>query len=276
MAASTCPASTSASTSARMSAPSSASSLVSVSGGAMRSSCRTGRPCRPAARAAGSSSEHAGGGRRCRASGRRGRPARRPIIRPSPAHLADDAELVGQRAQERRAGGAPDSRRWPAGRGRAGSRGWRAPRRDTSGLPPNVEIELAVQAVHHLAPRDDARQRQPVADALGEGEHVGRDAVGLVAPEVLAGAAPAGLHLVGDEQDPVLVEHLLHRAEEAVGRDGEPAHALDRLGDQAGHVAGGGRREHVAQVVARRRRCSRRRSRSPERAAEAVAAVRRS
>ena len=77
-----------------------------------------------------------------------------------------------------------------------------------SGLPPKVEIELA-EAVHHLGPADHAAEREPVADALGEGEQVGSHAVRLVAPEVVAGAPPAGLHLVGDEQDAVLVEHLL-------------------------------------------------------------------
>ena len=58
------------------------------------------------------------------------------------------------------------------------------------------------------ARRDDAADREAVAEALGEGQRVRGDAVRLVAPEVLAGAAPAGLHLVADEQDPVLVEHL--------------------------------------------------------------------
>ena len=69
--------------------------------------------------------------------------------------------------------------------------------------------------VHDLGAADHAGQREAVADALGEGQQVRHDAVGLVAPEVLAGAAPAGLHLVGDQQDPVLVEHLLERAEGA-------------------------------------------------------------
>jgi hypothetical protein len=44
----------------------------------------------------------------------------------------------------------------------------------------------------------------------------------------------------------VLVEHLLHGAEEPVGRGGEPADALDGLGDQAGDVAGGGDVEQVS------------------------------
>ena len=112
------------------------------------------------------------------------------------------------------------------------------------------------------ARRDDPGDGQPVADALGEGDHVGHDVVRLIAPEVLAGATPPRLHLVGDEEDPVLVEHVLHRPEEPVGRHGEPADALDRLGDHAGDVAGGGRGDDVAQVVRRTPRCTPASSRS--------------
>jgi hypothetical protein len=44
-------------------------------------------------------------------------------------------------------------------------------------------------------------------------------------------------------------QHLSEGAEEAVGRGGEPAHALDGLGDQGGHVAGGAHVDDVAQVL---------------------------
>ena len=65
---------------------------------------------------------------------------------------------------------------------------------------------VGVQAVHDLGAGDDAADGHAVADALGEGEDVGRAAAGvrLPAPEVVAGTAPAGLHLVGDPQDAVL------------------------------------------------------------------------
>ncbi len=71
---------------------------------------------------------------------------------------------------------------------------------------------------------------------------------------------------------PVLVEHLLHRPEEPVGRRGESTDALDGLGDHAGDVTGRGDAEQVAQVgdagsgelVVRE---------MPERAAQLVAAV---
>ena len=55
--------------------------------------------------------------------------------------------------------------------------------------------------VHDLGAGDDTGERGAVADPLGEGEHVGNDVVGLVPPEVFAGAPPAGLDLVGDQQD---------------------------------------------------------------------------
>jgi hypothetical protein len=68
------------------------------------------------------------------------------------------------------------------------------------------------------------------------------------APEVVARPPPRGLHLVGDEQDAAGVEHLLVLAEQAVGGHGEAAHALDGLGDQARHLAGGAGRQQVLQV----------------------------
>ena len=74
--------------------------------------------------------------------------------------------------------------------------------------------------------------------------------MGLEAPEVVPGAAPPGLDLVGDKQDPVLVEHLLQRGEEPVWGDHETAHSLDRLGDEARHVAGGGGLDDLARSAA--------------------------
>ena len=86
------------------------------------------------------------------------------------------------------------------------------------GLPPKVDRPTAWQAVHQVAAGDDAADREAVAQALGEGHHVGRHAVVLDAEERAAGAAPAGLHLVGDEQDALLVEDLLVGGEQPVGR----------------------------------------------------------
>src|SRR5581483_6686631 len=97
---------------------------------------------------------------------------------------------------------------------------------------------VAADPVEQVAAGDHAADGEAVAEALGERHRVGGNPVRGDAPEVLAGAAPAGLYLVGDEQDAVLVEDLLVRREQAVGRHGEAAHALHRLGQQAAHVAG--------------------------------------
>src|SRR5207342_1077044 len=67
---------------------------------------------------------------------------------------------------------------------------------------------VARQAVHQVAAGDDPADGEPVAEPLGERDHVGGDPVRAEAPEMVAGPSPAGLHLVGDEQDAALVEHL--------------------------------------------------------------------
>ena len=56
--------------------------------------------------------------------------------------------------------------------------------------------------------------------------------------EPVAGAAEAGLDLVGDEDDPVLAAPGRQGGQEAAGRDHEAALALDRLDHHAGEVRG--------------------------------------
>lgn len=79
---------------------------------------------------------------------------------------------------------------------------------------------VGVEAVHDLGAGDDPADGHAVADALGEGEDVGRPVlpVRLPAPEVVAGPAPAGLHLVGDPQDAALGEDLAEGRVQAVRR----------------------------------------------------------
>ena len=48
--------------------------------------------------------------------------------------------------------------------------------------------------------RQQAGDGLAVAHGLAQGDDVGHEAVALEAPHMLAGAAEAGLHLVGDEQ----------------------------------------------------------------------------
>src|SRR5687767_11290474 len=55
---------------------------------------------------------------------------------------------------------------------------------------------------------------------------------------MLAGPAPPGLDLVGNEQYPGAIEHLLESAEEAIGGSGEAADTLNRFGDHASDVTG--------------------------------------
>ena len=70
----------------------------------------------------------------------------------------------------------------------------------------------------------------------------------LEAPEVVAGATPAGLDLVGDEKDPVLVEDIFQSSEKPVGRHNETADPLYGFGDQAGHVSGGRGLDYLSKV----------------------------
>ena len=58
--------------------------------------------------------------------------------------------------------------------------------------------------VHDLGPAEHARERQAAGDRLGDRDQVGLDVV-VLDREELAGAAEAGLHLVDDQDDPVVV-----------------------------------------------------------------------
>ena len=68
-------------------------------------------------------------------------------------------------------------------------------------------------APHQGFGRADRRDREARAEALRHHDHVGPHAV-VLDREHLAGAAEAGLHLVGDEQDAVLAADLFEAAEE--------------------------------------------------------------
>ena len=88
-----------------------------------------------------------------------------------------------------------------------------------------------------LGPAGDGGQREPAGDALGRGDQVGDDAL-VLAGEPGAGAAEAGLDLVGDEQDAVLAAELDERRQVARAGDDEAALALDGLDHDGGHVVG--------------------------------------
>ncbi len=88
------------------------------------------------------------------------------------------------------------------------------------------------RGVHDLRPPEHARERQARGDRLGDDDQVRLD------PEVLhreraPGAAETCLHLVGHEDDPVLVADPAEALHELGRRHDEAALALDRLEDDA-------------------------------------------
>src|SRR5579862_3691391 len=112
-------------------------------------------------------------------------------------------------------------------------RGERVEHRDRRGARERIAAERAPEPagadrVHDLRAARDRRERQPASDRLAGDEQIGLDAEVFDRPD-RAGASTAGLHLVGDEQDPVLVEKGAKAFEEAPGHRDEPALALDRF-----------------------------------------------
>ena len=73
------------------------------------------------------------------------------------------------------------------------------------------EVVADLEGVGDLGAGDEGAQRPAVGDALGHGHDVRHDAE-VLDGEQLAGAPEAALHLVGDEQDALLVEDLLDGA----------------------------------------------------------------
>ena len=88
--------------------------------------------------------------------------------------------------------------------------------------------------------RHACADRQPAAEALRHGHHVGRDAELLVRPE-RAGAAVAALDLVEDQEGAVLVAGLARGVQQLGLERVDPRLALDRLEqDGGGALAHGG------------------------------------
>ena len=162
-----------------------------------------------------------------------------PAISSAPrARGVRDQALVADRARARR--GRP--RRRP-GCHRTSSRG-----------------HLRPSAPGARAGRDQCRQRQAVGDRLRDDDHVGHDSRVLDRPH-RPGPPVAGLDLVGDEQDPVLVAEGPKLAQERGRRRRVAALALDRLDED--------RRDPSAGITVRTSSCSaaeaRRRRRVPRR-----------
>ena len=84
---------------------------------------------------------------------------------------------------------------------------------------------------HHRA------QGHPRGKALGEHHHVG-DHAEVLGGEHPAGSSHPGLHLVEDQQDPVLVADAPQRRQKIRQRQQVSALAQDRLHDHRGHILG--------------------------------------
>src|SRR6266852_6021164 len=85
----------------------------------------------------------------------------------------------------------------------------------------------------------EGAEGKSVCNALGGDQDVGLDAL-MLDREHLAGACESGLHLVGDEEDSVLVENFLDLAEVVLWRDQDASFAQYGFGNESGDVAGGG------------------------------------
>jgi len=90
-----------------------------------------------------------------------------------------------------------------------------------------------------------ADEREAAGQRLGHGHQVGRHAP-LLAGQPGAGAAGAGLHLVGDEHDAVLVAQRARRLGKFRRRHVEAAFALHRLQDDGRHALAARRRPGTA------------------------------
>ena len=89
-------------------------------------------------------------------------------------------------------------------------------------------------------------------DALGEGDHVGHDAVAL-GGEGIAQAAEAGDHLVEDQQDAVLVADRAQPLEIALGRRQHAGRGGERLDDHRGDGGGVVQRHQPVELVGQMR-----------------------
>ena len=94
-----------------------------------------------------------------------------------------------------------------------------------------------VRGVHDVGAAGDGGERKAAGQALRHGHDVGLDA-GVLEREHFAGAGEAGLDLVGDEHDAVLVAERAQRAQELGRRDVETALPLHRLDDDGGDARG--------------------------------------
>ena len=101
-------------------------------------------------------------------------------------------------------------------------------------VPPTAESR---RRVHDLRAAKHPGERQATGDRLRDGNEIGLDVI-VLDREQAPGARKAGLDLVCDEHDAVLVADLPHAAHELAGRDDESAFALHGLDDDRRHLLG--------------------------------------
>ncbi len=94
-----------------------------------------------------------------------------------------------------------------------------------------------VGVVHDRRATDHTRKRKAAGDRLGDDQQVGLD-VEVLHREHAARPAESRLHLVGDEDDPVLVTEASQPADELGRRRNEATFALLRLEHDRGDVIG--------------------------------------
>ena len=96
---------------------------------------------------------------------------------------------------------------------------------------------LSTASAYRLA--DDHRgHREAVAETFAERDHV-RHHVPVLHAQPLAGAAHAGEHFVGHEQNAPLIAERAELGEEVVRRHDRAGPALDRLEHEGRDLAGG-------------------------------------
>ena len=109
--------------------------------------------------------------------------------------------------------------------------------RGGDGVPTEGAAEATcVHVAHQLGPARHRRQGQAARDALGHGHQVRDDAV-VLACEPRARTAKSRLHLIGDEEDPVVAAPGGQGGQEAGRGHHKAALALHRLDQDARHVA---------------------------------------
>ena len=100
-----------------------------------------------------------------------------------------------------------------------------------------IEVQSLAHALGHLGPSDAARQRRPVADALGHRDDIRTNTVVLKPPELRTCPAKARLHFIADAHTAVRPDHLVHPRQIVARQLDRSAHTLDRLGNESGDLA---------------------------------------